>query len=459
MNPNPRVGRHVRGQLRLVAGRGFCLTLVQFVLLVVQQPALSETGGGSFDVLGYTAVIRPVIETQSVSGRVDIHVRFLSDHVTWIDLDRAELTIEEVRYQGKPLEFELLPRRLRVHLSTPGARNTSGDFVVTYHGMPRTGLQFVPERQQAYTIFSTSQWLVCVDAPEDKATLDLQLALPVGLRAIGPGALVSQQPGTDGTVVYRWRETRPMSTYLFGFAAGRFTEVEVRHGKTTLWYVGEKFSRDELSGIFRDTPDMLEFFTARAGVPYPGDTYTQVLVASTAGQEASGFSLLSEAYGRAVLNDQRAISLIAHELAHQWWGNLVTCRDWREFWLNEGFATFMAAAYDEHRFGREAYRRDIERARVRYEEVLRNGGNRSLVFPDWNRPTPGDRTLVYQKGAYVLHLLRERIGEDAFWAGFRRYTAAYAGASVTTEDFRRSMEESSGSSLGEFFDKRVLARR
>src|SRR5262249_31150989 len=161
-------------------------------------------------------------------------------------------------------------------------------------------------------------------------------------------------------------------------------------------------------------------------------TYTQVLVANTAGQEAAGFSMLSDAYGRAVLNDPPAISLIAHELAHQWWGNLVTCRDWTHFLLNEGFATFMAAAYDDRRFGSEAYRGDIEGIRVRYGEVRQTGGDRSLVFPDWNRPSASDRTIVYQKGAFVLHVLRELLGDEPFWAGIRRYTIAHAGRSVTT---------------------------
>jgi len=426
--------------------------------LTAREPARGQAENRAFDVLGYVATIRPDIETRRVSGEVTISLRFSSNDVKTIEFDRGELAIEEVRHEGKRLGFALPPRRVRVQLPKPAARGTSADFVISYHGEPKTGLQFVPERQQVYTIFSTSQWLVCVDAPGDKATLDLQVVLPAGLRAIGSGALVSERPGPDGTIVHRWRQTQPVSTYLFGFAAGRFTEVEAMHGKTTLRYLGDGFSRDDLSRIFADTPDILEFFAGRAGVAYRDATYTQVLVANTAGQEASGFSLLSDAYGRAVREEPTAISLIAHELAHQWWGNLVTCRDWTHFWLNEGFATFMAAAYDEHRFGPEAYRRDIERARVRYEEVRQNGDDRSLVFTDWNRPTPSDRTLVYQKGAYVLHLLRQEIGDERFWAGIRRYTATHAGGSVTTDDFRRSMEEGSGANLQSFFDRQIYLR-
>lgn len=169
----------------------------------------------------------------------------------------------------------------------------------------------------------------------------------------------------------------------------------------------------------------------------------------------AGLSIFSEEYGRAVIADPSAIGLIAHELAHQWWGNMVTNRAFTEFWLNEGFATFMAAAYREQRFGREAYLSDIASMKSRYEQVRARGNDRPLVFPDWNRPTADDRTLVYQKGGYLLYELRELVGDAAFWAGIRRYTTIHFGKSVTTADFRAAMEQASGADLGSFFDRWV----
>ena len=428
-------------------------------VLTSRQTVIPRASASVFDVLGYVATVTPDIQAKTVAGQVDIRLRIVSSEARTIEFDRADLAVDEVRAHGERLAFDLLPRRVRVHLPAPASQGVSVDLSIAYHGEPRSGLQFVPERQQVYTVFSTSQWLVCVDAPGDKATLDLSVILPGGLRAVGTGTLVSEKPGPNGMVVHRWRQDKPISTYLFGFAAGRFIERQTTGTGTALRYIGEGVSPDELDRIFRDTPDMLKFFAERAGVAYPGGTYAQVLVASTAGQEAGGFSLLSDAYGRAVLDDPTGVWLIAHELAHQWWGNLVTCQDWTHFWLNEGFASFMADAYDEHRFGREVYVQDIERARVRYEAVRQAGGDRSLVFPDWNRPTADDRTIVYQKGAYVLHLLREQMGEDRFWTGIRRYTAAYAGRTATTDNFKRSMEMSSGLSLDAFFDHWVYLRQ
>ena len=207
--------------------------------------------------------------------------------------------------------------------------------------------------------------------------------------------------------------------------------------------------------MFRDTSDAISFYEDRSGVRYADATYTQVLATGRIEQEMSGFTVIRESYGRDLLANERDVWLMAHELAHQWWGNRVTCRDWTHFWLNEGMATFMAAAYKERRFGREEYLREIEQYRTRYEKVRDLGKDRSLHFPDWLHSTPEDRALVYQKGAYVLHLLREELDEQLFWKGIRQYTRKYFGKSVTTADFQTAMEQATGKNLTEFFSKWV----
>jgi aminopeptidase N len=419
------------------------------------QPLPVERG---VDVVSYTATVEPSIAARSVSGQVRIRFRALADGLRTVEFDRGELSIDRVRSAAGALDFEQTSRRVRVQLNAASKRDAVQEIDIDYHGAPRSGLQFVPDRSQAYTIFSTSQWLVCVDAPDDKATLQLDVVLPPGLAATASGRFVTTSTRGDGTVVQRWRQDRPMSTYTYGFAIGRFDDVMRVHGRVRLRYLSDRFSRDEIDRIFHDVGSMLDFFERRAGMPYPAEIYTQVLVANTAGQEAAGFSLLSDAYGRAVLGDPAAAGLIAHELAHQWWGNLVTCRDWTHFWLNEGFATFMAAAWTEERFGRDAYLREVDRIRTRYEQARDDGGDKPLVFPSWDRPTADDRTIVYQKGAYVLHLLREEMGERQFWDGLRDYTRRYAGQSVVTGDFQQAMERSSGKSLTPFFERWVSPR-
>jgi aminopeptidase N len=319
-------------------------------------------------------------------------------------------------------------------------------------------LQFVPETSQVYTIFSTSQWLVCVDAPDDRATLQLTLVLPRELKVVANGRFVSQHPRQEGRVAQVFRLDTEAPSFTFGFAAGKFNEVTDQRGRTKLRYLSSQASMDDLRRIFADTPDMIGFFEGRTGVRYPGRVYTQALVHDTVGQEMSGFSLMSDEYGREVLADPQRIGLIAHELAHQWWGIGLTCEDWTHFWLNEGVATFMAAAYRETRFGREVYLKDVQGWRERYERVKTLGRDRSLAFPDWNRPTSDDRALVYQKGALVLHQLREALGEGGFWAGIRAYTKTYLGKSVTTADFQIAMENASRQDLSTFFNEWVYLR-
>jgi aminopeptidase N len=410
-------------------------------------------------VIHYDARVEPDIARQTVKGTVALRFVVSADSQDRLELDRGSLTVDAVREAGRPQPFTQSDRRLTIQLSRPVRSTQSRTIEIDYHGAPRFGLRFFPDRSQTYTIFSTSQWLVSVDAPDDRATLTLKVILPAGLTLAASGRPAGRRTMTNGTVEHEWRTEHPVPTYTFGFAAGRFTEAVERRDGITLRYLGDGFAEAELRRIFRETSDMIGFFQDRAGVRYEGAAYTQVLVSETAGQEMSGFSVLPESYGRAVLTGDDSASLGAHELAHQWWGNMVTCQDWTHFWLNEGFATFMAAAYDERRLGRAQYLKDIDGIRGRYETVRDAGHDGPLVFPNWNRPTADDRTLVYRKGAYVLHLLREQLGERAFWDGIQHYTRTHFGKSVTTVDFQNAMEQSSGRDLSKFFSEWVYLTR
>ena len=412
----------------------------------------------SLDVLHYTAVIEPSIENKSVRGTVKIRFKAGSGTSTELALDCGGLAIDSVIENKAIIKFNRLEKRLIVTLPNPISSGAVREIEVRYHGTPAYGIRFYPEERQVYTVFSTSQWMVCVDAPEDKATFDLNLILPADYVAVGNGRFVSRRIIANGKALHRWTQDVPVSTYIFGFAAGRFREVEDRHGRVTFRYLTAGFSDEEMRRIFVETPAMLKFFEERGGVRYSDASYTQVLAAGRPAQEMSGFTVMGDDYGRKVLADHRSIGLSAHEFAHQWWGNMVTCVDWTDFWLNEGMANFMEAAFIESRFGRQEYMQAILECRERYEKVRDAGKDRSLVFPDWNNPTREDRTLVYDKGAYVLHLLREEIGESDFWKGIRAYTRAYFGKSVVTRDFQKEMEKACGKSLDTFFNKWVYLK-
>ena len=441
----------------------FKLAGLTLLIMLLCPAALAQARGGltptttpaPFDVLHYDARVEPDVINKTVKGSVSIGLVARAGGLGVLEFDCGDLVIDAVRVGAKAERFERGERVVRVFLSRPARAGETREVEFEYHGSPRRGIRFYPELRQVYTVFTTSQWMVCVDEPDDRATLRMRLVLPANLANVANGREVARRVLRDGRVEHEWRQDTPVPTYVFGFAAGSFREVTARRGGVRLRYLAEKLTEAELRRVFRETADMIAFYEERSGVRYADAAYTQVLAAGNIDQEMSGFTVMNEGYGREVLANERDVWLGAHELAHQWWGISVTARDWTHFWLNEGFATFIAAAYKERRFGREEYTREIEKYRASYEKVRDAGKDKSLVFPDWIRPTGEDRTLVYDKGAYVLHLLREELGERAFWAGLRQYTRTFAGKSVTTSDFQTEMERASGRSLSDFFAKWV----
>jgi len=419
------------------------------------EASAQTTTVSAFDVIHYDVQVEPDMINKTVTGKVLIRLISRVNNLETIEFDCGALLVDAVRENKEGLKFTRDGARLNISLSRPAKAKEGRTIEVEYHGSPRRGIRFFPDRGQVYTAFSNSQWMVCVDAPEDRATLRLNLVVPAKAQTVSNGRFVARHKSVGGKIVHEWRQETPVPTYTFGFAAGEFREVTERRGRVRLRYLATQFSDDELRRIFRDTGDMIRFFETRAGMRYADKTYTQVLAAQGYGQEMSGFAVMGDSYGRKVLANKSDVWLGAHELAHQWWGNMVTCRDWNHFWLNEGIATFMAAAYKEHRFGRAEYMREIEANRLNYLKVRDAGKERSLVFPNWTAPTAEDRMLVYDKGAYVIHLLREELGERDFWAGIRHYTRKYFGKSVTTPDFQRAMEHASGKNLTDFFAKWV----
>jgi aminopeptidase N len=416
----------------------------------------SEHGADSrtFHVLHYDVQIEPDLASRSVTGQVIVRFVTLAP-VASVEFDCGDLVIDTVRIAGHNLAFRQQDHRLVASLRTPAKAHETQVIEVTYHGTPGRGFSFYTDEEQVYTAFSTSEWMVCIDAPDDKATIRLDVIVPSSWSVVGNGRTTTQRTLPNGRTLHQFSQDTPVSTYTFGFAAGRYRTVVEPSGGLELRYVTRGLPDADVRRIFATTADMLSFFAWRSGVPYPDSSYTQVLAAGTVQQEMSGFSMLNESYGAWVLDHPEDVFLGAHELAHQWWGNSVTCRDWNHFWLNEGMATYMAAAYIEHRFGRESYLRLIEEYRASYEQVRQAGHDKPLVFPDWSHPTSDDRTIVYRKGAYVLHLLRQQLGEDAFWTGIRSYTQMHVGESVTTGDLQTAMERAKGASLSEFFGRWV----
>lgn len=401
------------------------------------------------NVQHYRVRLQPDIAAGTLRGEEDVRLCLLGDGDT-VSLDVGALAIDSASLGKQALTTSRDGKALAITLPRAYRAGACLTLQLRYSGKGSYGLQLHAERRQAYTIFSTSQWMPANDAPSDRATLDLDVVLPRELQAIGTGTAQPVRDANDFNT-HRWRLRKPMPSYLYGFAAGPFTHVQYEANGISFQLMGDGFDEAQLQQIFVDTPAMLAFFADKAGVAYPHRTYAQALVADTVGQELAGMAMLSETYGREVLEDETRQGLIAHEAAHQWWGNGVTNEDWRQFWLNEGITTFMAAAWMQHRFGDATYDAQVERWRVRVEKLRADGKDKPLVFPDWNKPSSDDRAVVYTKGAYVMHLLREQLGEDAFWKGLRAYTRSHMGRTATTADLQQAMQDASGRVLSAFF--------
>jgi aminopeptidase N len=355
-------------------------------------------------------------------------------------IDRASVdgrAVVPVR-RGVAIAFPL-PRRL--------PRRASATLRVAYHGTPARGLTFAGD--SVYTTYWACDWMFCAqDRPGDKATLRLSLSLPRGMTSIGSGRFRRASLGPRERHV--WTEARPYSAYVFGFAAGLLATATARAGPTRLLHLSAVSEPAELEAVFADTAGALAFFEERAGVAFPHATYAQLLVAGDEAQEGAAFSVLGAETMAPVLDGEPDWA-VPHELAHPWWGNLVTCASWTDLWLNEGVTVFMAAAWKERRWGRAAYDQELARARERVAVAAAAGFDVALDFAGPYPSLRVRRAIQYSKGALFLDHLRRELGETAFWTALRDYTRAHAGGTVTTADFRRAFERSTGRDLTSAF--------
>ena len=396
------------------------------LLLLFALPAGAAPAPSPLDVVSYALDLEVLVAEQSIAGEIEIRFTTQAEPLSEVELDAPGLTVASVRSGDRALEFRSEGDHLRVPLEPPLRSGEERTLRIAYSGRPEKGMRFAPD--QVFTAFATRHWMPCHDEPGDKATLELRLVLPAGLEVAASGRPVRRETLPDGRLRHVWREERPVSPFLYGFAAARFREASLQEGPVELRLLAPGFTSEELRTIFARTGEMLRFLERRAGVPFNGTRYTQVLLPGAPAQEMNVLTLMGEDDGRAVLDDPREDYLVTHELAHQWWANQVTCRTWSDFWLHEGMVSFLVAAYKEFHWGREDSDRERILARLRYEKVHAAGKRRSLATEAWERAEDMSGPITYSKGALVLHLLRHEIGDAAFWAGLRTFTRAAVAA-------------------------------
>jgi len=415
------------------------------------SPALPT---GEIDVLHYALTVTPDFDRRSISGESQVSFRSQRDALAEVRFSANSLTVDRAAMRGEPVRVSRASEEIVMTLPRPLARGQTATLTIAFHGVPARGLVF--GAKSVYTSYFTCDWMFCVqDRPGDKATIDLTIVVPKGMTSVGVGARGSVAPaaaGPGGFEAHTSRETRPYSSYVYGFAAGDFHVVSERQGNAELVYLSETALPERLRALFASTGEMVRFFEEKAGVRLPHGRYVQVHAPGTAAQEADAFSVIGDDMVSPILGNPQEDWVIAHELAHQWWGNLVTCADWNEFWLNEGITTFMVAAWKEHRWGRASYEREMELARQRVEAAAKAGTSVPLTSPGPFPSLSARRAIAYSKGALFMDRLRREIGEQQFWAGLRSFTRTYAGTTVVSRDFQRTFERASGRDLASLFD-------
>ena len=395
------------------------------------------------------------------------------DRLTAVTLHAVDMQIDDVTVDGNPVEStDYDGEQLRIELGRSLARGQQFTLAVSYACAPRRGLYFIepddehPDRP--LECWSQGQdedsrhWWPCIDHPIEKATTELICTAPRGLFVLSNGDL-REQTDVDGDRT-RWHYALelPHAPYLVTLVCGRFAEVKERAPETgtDVYYYVAPGREEDARRSFGRTPQMIDYFSRRIGIPYPHKRYSQIVVSDFifGGMENTTATTLTD---QAVL-DERAFldhdmdALVSHELAHQWWGDLVTCREWSEGWLNEGFATYFEYVWRLHHKGRDEA--DVELLGDAEAYLAESGRyQRPIVCRQYEEPIDLFDSHLYEKGGRVLHMLQHELGEESFWRSLQLYAERHAHRSVETRDLARAVEEASGRNLDRFFDQWVAS--
>lgn len=408
----------------------------------------------AFVATRYEVTIEPNFDARTIAGKETVRIRSQEEGLRAVTFSANALVIDTVTAGGRATSARKDEKQWTIDLPAPLARGGEAILQIDYHGAPTRGVTF--DGMSVYTSYFACDWMFCnEDRPGEKAPISLTLVVPQGATTVGPGASRSIKRLSAGREAQTWRTEQPYSSYLYGFAAGAFRSAVEQHGRTEFDYFAADGASGDLKALFSATGAMFDFLQARAGVPFPWPRYAQVLIPGGDAQEAVRFAIVGVDEISPTLTDPTDDWVILHELAHQWWGNLITCKSWRELWLNEGVATYLVAAWKEYRWGRPAYDAEMEIARRRVDVAAKAGFDKPLAYAG-KYPSLGiRRNIQYFKAELFLDALRSQLGDETFWQGFRVYTQKHAGGVVESRDFQQAMEEVSGRDLSQVFNKWV----
>jgi aminopeptidase N len=371
-----------------------------------------------------------------------------------VDSTGKGMSIKSVTFNEVHVSWTHNNNKVNITLDSSATKGSKGVIAISYSGTPADGLIISKNKFGNRTFFAdhwpdrASNYLPCVDHPSDKATVDFIITAPLHYEIVASGYLIERSDFPDGTKLTHWREDVPLPVKVMTFGAAEFAvQMSGNVNSTPVWTWVYPENRKEGFYDYSIAVKPLAFYSKLIG-PYPYEKLANVQSKTIfGGLENAGCIFYSE---NSVTGQGKAEGLMAHEIAHQWFGNSVTEGDWHHIWLSEGFATYMTSVYMEMSYGKEKLTESMKSDR---ERIIRSYERFPVPVID-TTITDLMRLLSansYQKGAWVLHMLRDEIGEEPFWKGIRLYYERFRDKNALTDDFKNVMEEVSGKNLEKFF--------
>jgi aminopeptidase N len=385
----------------------------------------------------------------------------LNAGITDVTLDLASRTgdkgmaVSAVTCGGAAVRYSHEANRLRITLPRPAQAGSEVSCTTTYRGVPAGGLRLINNIHGERTAFSENwpnnarHWLPMIDHPYDKATGEFIVTAPAQYQVVANGRLLEETDLANGQRRTHWKQSVPIASWLYALGVARFT---VRHYATSMGIPQQTWvfpqNADNGRKIFEATGRRaFEFFSEQIG-PYSYEKLAHVQAAGLGGGTEHASAIFYGEKGVASGNGP-----VVHEVAHQWWGNAVTERDWDDVWLSEGFATYFTLLYAEQFDGRDAFVRGLRSSRDRILQLEKKVPDTPVIHRNLSDMQRVLNQFVYQKGGWTLHMLRYTIGTDRFWDGIREYYRRYQNQNASTDDLREIMERVSGTELRWFFSQ------
>ena len=423
----------------------------------------------NIDAINYTFRINLSDTTDEIRCEETIDIKYLAAGETVLRLDLIKATeklgnkgmiVSKVISEGRTLEYIHENDALTIKLPTPTTLNQRSSYTVTYKGVPATGLKIADNKYGDRTFFSDNwpdkgrNWLATIDHPYDKATCEFIVTAPVNYQVISNGLKIEETNLVNGDRLTHWKQSVPIATWLYVLGVAKFAVqyVDTFEGKSIETWV---YPQDRDAGFYDfaiPSKSTLEFYSNRIG-PFSYEKLANIQSNSVSGgMEAASAILYSE---NSVVGDrnERWRNVVIHEIAHQWFGNAVTEYDWDDVWLSEGFATYFTLLFIEHKYGHDAFMEGLAKSKKRVDDFYAKNPGYRIVHDNLKDMSKVTSIQTYQKGSWILHMLRGVVGTDVFWKGIQLYYKKYKDLNATTDDFRREMEEASGMDLRGFFEQ------